>query len=170
MFNARPITPPDRKSVALPFAITSVGSLALALLVSGCGSATVTPPPTPTVIPTATLDPRLILRAHTVTFSGALSGGARISGGIYPAFAYQRNTLHVTVRRADGTVVHGGHITLVVTMPGMHMIPVKATLQAVSQAYSGVIILPMFGRYHIQTVVTSPSGRYSGAVALLLPI
>jgi len=99
-----------------------------------------------------------------------LAGGVRVDGTLYPALPGP-NTLRLTLRRASGATASAARVTVVVTMPGMDMPPVAATLAAHGRAYTGVIRLPMFGDYQARLVVRTPAGkRYMGVIALTAPL
>ena len=80
------------------------------------------------------------------------------------------NTLHLVVSGRAGVAVQASHVGLVVTMPGMAMRPIKATLVSRGHGYAGVIRLPMFGYYRAAVVVTGRAGRYTGALTLEIPL
>lgn len=118
----------------------------------------------------AAVDPRLILRARATGVGGMLAGGVYVSGTLYPALPGP-NTLRLTLRRTSGaTLLPAGQVRAVVTMPGMAMPPVAATLTAHGRSYAGAIRLPMFGAYRARLVVRTPAGRYTGAVAVTVPL
>jgi len=120
----------------------------------------------------AAVDPRLILHARTSGVRGVLEGGVRVSGTLYPALP-GLNTLRLTLRRASGVPVGTApaeQVAVVVTMPGMAMPPVTATLTAHGRAYAGVMRLPMFGDDQARLVVGAPAGRDTGAIALTVPL
>jgi len=116
----------------------------------------------------AAVDPRLILHARTSGVGGVLTGGVRVDGTLYPTLPGP-NTLRLRLRRASGTMV-ARQVRVVVTMPGMAMAPVTATLTAHGRSYAGVIRLPMFGEYRATVVVRTPVRRYGGSVALAVPL
>jgi hypothetical protein len=126
---------------------------------TGTGVATVTP----------TINPRLVLRPHTVAFSGVLKDGSQLRGTLYPGFATQQNTLHVVIQR-KGQLVARGHLDLSATMLGMHMLPVKGRLSAGHNGYSGLLYVPMFGNYRATIVLTAPGTHTTGVVTLSVPI
>jgi len=111
----------------------------------------------------------LILRGGPTPFAGALGGHATLRGTISPSLP-GLNTLTLRIDLPGGRVAWGGHVSLVLTMPGMAMLPVRATLTASSQGYRGSAIVPMFGRYRAQVDATTASGRYHGAVSVALPL
>jgi len=126
--------------------------------------------PRPRAAARSTVDPRLILHARTSGVGGVLAGGVRVDGTLYPALPGP-NTLRLTLRRASGATASAARVTVVVTMSGMDMPPVAATLAAHGRAYTGVIRLPMFGDYQARLVVRTPAGkRYTGVIALTAPL
>ena len=135
-----------------------------ALLATGQhAAAPVAPAATPTV------DPRLIVRPRTVAIAGVLSNGLHLAGTFYPAYP-GRNTLYLTVRRgAQGRYV-AGRIALSATMPGMAMLPVRGTLAAGGQRYTGTLTLPMFGTYRVTVAIATPGAAATGAITLTLSL
>ena len=118
---------------------------------------------------TATVDPRLLIRPQTIRVDGALTSSTRLRGTLTPSIPGP-NTLRLVVRQAAGTLVLGGRVEIVATMPGMAMVPARATLIARGAGYTGIISLPMFGRYRAQVVVTTPHARYTGVTTLAMPL
>jgi hypothetical protein len=116
-----------------------------------------------------TVDPRLILRARTLPVAGNMSGGVRLAGTLYPALPGP-NTLRLTVLGPLGAALRGARLSLVITMPGMAMAPLRAPLPARGQGYGGAVTLPMLGRYRAAVALTTPAGRYSGALTLAVPL
>ena len=116
----------------------------------------------------ATIAPRLIVRAHTAPIAATLRGGLRVEGSLYPALP-GRNTLRLSAHGV-GEQVRGGSIDVTATMPGMAMAPARATLIARRGGYSGALTLPMFGVYRARIVVHTPSGQYSGAITIALSL
>src|SRR4029077_1364843 len=97
------------------------------------------------VISTPTIDPRLVVHARTQTVSGSLDGSLPLSGTIYPTLP---GTNTITLQAAPGTRTRDGEqMRLVLTMPGMTMTPVHATLTARDHKYTGRVYIPMFGFY-----------------------
>jgi hypothetical protein len=125
----------------------------------------------PNVAPSAptTLDPRLVLHRHTVPFSATLDRGVALNGTLWPGLP-GLNTLSLSILLPGRQVARGGGVSLVVSMPGMPMVPVHATLTASGQAYRGRAILPMFGSYRARVDASTASGRYKGALSLTLPL
>lgn len=119
-----------------------IGSLALAVLSGGGAHVRA-------VIASgarSAIDPRLILHARTSGVRGVVEGGVRVSGTLYPTLPGS-NTLRLTLHHTVGTTPPTGQVRVVVTMPGMDMPPVVATLAARGGGYQSTIALPMFGRY-----------------------
>jgi hypothetical protein len=148
--------------------------LGVGLLLLGAGvglqgmkSADSRPNVAPTV-PTA-LDPRLVLHRHTVPFSATLDRGVSLNGTLWPGLP-GLNTLSLNILLPGRQVTGGGRVSLVLSMPGMAMIPVHATLIASGQGYHGRAILPMFGSYRARVDASTDSGRYKGALSLTLPL
>jgi hypothetical protein len=115
------------------------------------------------------LDPRLVLHRHAVPFSGSIAGGVSVDGTLWPSLP-GLNTLSLRILLPDRQVAHSGRVHLVLSMPGMAMRPVPATLIARSQGYRGSVALPMFGRYRAQVDASTAGGRYMGAFSLTLPL
>ena len=118
---------------------------------------------------TPTVDPRLVLRAHTVPVTGTLAG-TTLHGTLYPGFP-GANTIQITAPdlggMADGA---SAYIDVVATMPGMRMIPVSARLQAHNGAYSGTLPLPMFGVYTARLTLVHGAEHQHGTAQLSLPL
>jgi hypothetical protein len=121
------------------------------------------------VVPSATptLDPQLVIHPRTVPISATLTHGAAIRGTLYPAYP-GANTLHITIDGRDRTRAPTASLVLVVTMSGMAMPPIHARLTGHESRYSGVIVLPMFGRYWARVSLTTPDGPITGTVVLPL--
>lgn len=121
----------------------------------------------------AAVDPRLILHARASVVRSALNSGVRVDGTLYPSLPGP-NTLRLTMpgmSGAPGRAASVGRVEVVVTMPGMAMPPIAATLTAHGRDYAGIIGLPMFGDYRARLVVRTPAGkRYTGAIALTVPL
>ena len=115
------------------------------------------------------VDARLILHAHRLPVGGTLSGGLQLSGTLYPSLPGQ-NTLRLAVRGPSPAALHGAHLSVRITMPGMAMAPIRATLRARGRAYNGAVVLPMLGRYRAAVALTTPAGRSSGVVTLTVPL
>lgn len=115
-----------------------------------------------------TIDPRLVLHAQSVPFAAELSGGAYLTGTLYPGLPGP-NTLHMRVHIANGSRATNGHVRITAVMPGMTMTPQTATLTARNGEYAGVLSLSMFGSYRARIIAVTPSGSYSGNVTLSLP-
>jgi hypothetical protein len=118
---------------------------------------------------TPTVDPRLILRPHSIHIAGVLSHGLRLSGTAYPAYP-GRNVLRLAVQQGATPLARGGHVALSATMPGMAMPPLHATLAASDRGYRGALMLPMFGTYRVAVVISTPRARVSGTITLTLPL
>lgn len=116
-----------------------------------------------------TVDPRLVLRRHAEPFSGTIDGGLMLSGTLSPSLPGV-NTIHLTIGRAGQHPARGSRVTLVLTMPGMVMAPVRATLAARAHGYSGSVVLPMFGTYRAQVDAIFHGGRYRGSLTMRLPL
>jgi hypothetical protein len=152
----------------------SLMGLGLSLILLGAGvglqglqSAALRPSRAPAA-PTA-LDPRLVLHRHPVPFSGTIAGGVAVDGTLWPSLP-GRNTISLHLLLPGRQVARDGQVTLVLSMRGMAMRPVQATLTASSQGYRGSVALPKFGPYHAQVDATTAGGRYTGAVNLILPL
>jgi hypothetical protein len=117
----------------------------------------------------AAVDPRLVLHPHAVPFSGSIAGGVSVDGTLWPSLP-GLNTLSLRILLPGRQVAHSGRVHLVLSMPGMAMRPMQATLTARSQGYRGSIALPMFGRYRAQVDAWTAGGRYAGAFSLTLPL
>lgn len=160
---------PARAHAALPSprgirAGLSAGAAALAIeLLTGCGGAT---PVAPSRAAAPTVDPRLIVRGHDQPVSGTLAGGVRLRGTLYPALPGV-NMLSLRNSTRDGGT---GRLEVVVTMPGMAMRPVHATLTPHQDRYQGTVTLPMFGRYVARIVLMTPRGRGQGTIPLVVPL
>jgi len=111
----------------------------------------------------------IILRARTMRVQGALGTNVQVSGTLSPALP-GLNTLRLSVRRSPGADVRARQVMATVTMPGMDMPPIVATLAPHGHGYAGVIRLPMFGEYRASLVVRALAGRYTGIVALTIPL
>ena len=116
-----------------------------------------------------TVDPRLIIHARRTGIAGALYGGIGVSGSLYPTLPGV-NTVRLLLREGAGRPLVGGRISLVVTMPGMPMAPIRSVLTATAQGYRGALHLPMFGAYRAQVVVAAAAGRYRGAIPIVVSL
>jgi hypothetical protein len=151
-----------------------IAGLGASLLLLGAGvglqglkSADSRPSSAPTA-PTA-LDPRLVLHRQTVPFSGTIAGGVSVDGTLWPSLP-GLNTISLRLLRPGRQVARADRLSLVLSMPGMTMLPVHATLIASGQGYRGRAILPMFGRYRARVDAAIASGRYTGVLNLTLPL
>ena len=142
--------------------IVLLGIVGVALRRSGTPSAAAP-------IATPTIDPRLVIHARTVPVSATLTLGAQLRGTLYPAYP-GRNTLHLVIRRHGGVLAPSAPVTLVATMPGMAMRPIRATLLPRGSGYTGAVTLPMFGSYLARVAVATPDGRASGTLPLPLTL
>ncbi len=115
------------------------------------------------------VDRRLILHAHSTRVSGWLAGGLHLAGTLYPTLPGP-NVLRVAVVAQHLAPVRGSRVEVVATMPGMAMRPARATLVPCAAGYCGSLTLPMFGRYQVQTVIATPSGRLTGSLGIELPL
>jgi hypothetical protein len=154
-----------------PWSIVGLGA-SLFLLGTGLGlhgmTSTDSRPSTDPTLST-TGGPRLILPRHTVPFAGTIDGGIVCYGTLSPSLPGV-NTITLSLRPPGRLAARGGLVSLVLSMPGMAMRPVKATLIASSEGYRGSAILPMFGRYRAQVDASTADGRYTGALSLTLPL
>jgi hypothetical protein len=147
---------------------TVAGVVAVAL---GLGGATVAAStsrtPAGVHTPNRKVDPRLVMVSRTTAVQARLSSDARLTGTLSPTIPGS-NTLHLVIRDKAGAIVRGGHLRLSTTMPGMRMVPIITTLVPQSDGYSGVLLLPMFGRYRATVRTDTPTGRYAGTLAIVL--
>jgi hypothetical protein len=118
---------------------------------------------------TTSTDVGLILRPHTVRFSGALAGGASIEGTLSPSLPGP-NAISLRVILPGGRAARDGRVALTLDMPGMVMRPVRAVLTGSGQGYRGRISLPMFGSYLAQVVAATTLGQYTGTLIISLPL
>lgn len=152
----------------------SIAGLSLSLLLLGASTGNLglkgaeSRPSSTSTLPT-TVDPRLVLHRQTVPFSGAIAGGVSLDGTLSPSLP-GLNTISLRILLPGRRVARGGQLHVVLSMPGMAMVPVRATLTANSHGYRGRVVLPMFGRYRAQVDALTPGGRYTGAVILTLPL
>ena len=152
----------------------SLVGLGLSLLLLGTGASILgakgadTPPRSAPILTTFG-DPHLTLRGGSVPFAGVLSGHARLEGTIAPSLPGV-NTLTVRIELAGAQEARGGAVALVLTMPGMTMLPVRATLTATSQGYRGSVVLPMFGHYRAQVDALITGGRHTGVMSVAVPL
>jgi hypothetical protein len=117
----------------------------------------------------AAVDPRLILHRRTTSISGAIGGGVSVDGTLTPSLP-GLNTIRLHILLPGRQVGLGGRVGLVLSMPGMAMPPVHVTLNAESGDYRGSVALPMFGRYRAEVDAATASGRYTGAISLIMPL
>jgi hypothetical protein len=118
---------------------------------------------------TPAVGPRLVLRRQTVSFSGTIVSGVSLGGTLSPGLP-GLNTISLRILLPGRRVARGGRVSLVLSMPGMAMRPVRATLTASSGDYHGRVAVPMFGRYRAQVEAATASGRYTGIFGLTLPL
>jgi hypothetical protein len=113
----------------------------------------------------------LVVRGHDQALSVTLVAGPRLSGTLYPALP-GANALTLTRSGAPTArgAVTAGTLGLRVTMPGMAMPPIQATLRGHGSRYRGTLVLPMFGRYLAQVVLVVDGRRWQGAMPLLVPL
>jgi hypothetical protein len=81
-----------------------------------------------------------------VPFSGIIAGGVPVDGTLRPSLP-GLNIISLRILLPGRQVARGGRVSLVLSMPGMSMMPVHTTLTASGQGYRGRAILPMFGSY-----------------------
>ena len=160
---------PDGRGVALGWA--GLGALAVGLLLVGCGGRAGAGATDPAVLgPRSASRSEVVVRGHTQLVAGTLTGGARVSGTLYPALPGV-SMLHLWVTNPGG---RGGGVTgrleVAASMPGMAMPPATATLVERVGDYQGTIALPMFGRYVARIIVVTRRGRRHGAVTLDVPL
>lgn len=161
---------PSRRRWGWPVVVLLGGSVLLVLLGvgvalhAGVGSSGAAAPAA-----TPTIDPRLIIHPRTVPIVATLSHGVQVSGTLYPAYP-GRNTLRLVLRWQGGVLAPAAPLTLVATMPGMAMAPIRARLAGHDLHYSGGVTLPMFGAYRAQIRILTPSGPSTGTVMLPLTL
>jgi len=114
-----------------------------------------------------TINSRLIVRAHTVRVAGTL-GSFAVQGSLYPGLP-GGNMVRIRVG-GTGAPAPLSYLTLVVSMPGMRMIPVTATLPARGAEYSGLVALPMFGSYTARLTLVRGDVRRYGTAQLSVPL
>ena len=115
------------------------------------------------------IDPRLIVHASTAPVAAVLPGGLRLAGTVYPTMPGP-NTVRVVVSGPSAGRSLKGRVELIATMSGMAMRPARATLVPRHGAYSGVLTLPMFGRYVARIDVVTPVGRIAGKMVIDIPL
>ncbi len=148
------------------YALASASTVAAGLLLVGCGAG---PQPPATALPTVwPAGADQVVRGHDQAVTGALTGGGRVRGTLYPALP-GANTLRL---RVDGAGDPGApeRVEVAATMLGMAMRPVTTTLVACDGRYQGTIALPMFGRYAARVVVVTRRGRWRGTLTLDVPL
>ena len=150
-----------------PRVLMMVALLSVALLGLGTALFAISTRPTASAAPAgeAGNDARLVLHARSAPIGGLLADGTRLTGTLYPAMP-GANTVRMVLQGRAATRPLGGRIELVATMPGMAMVPARATLIARNGAYTGVLTLPMFGRYQARAVLDTPTGRITGRLVL----
>jgi hypothetical protein len=148
--------------IAVPLLAIGVGAGAFAAHGSQQASA-----PTPAV---PTIDPRLILLPRHVPVHGTLTGGAAISGSIYPGIPYRTNTIQIAVTRGGHALAASGGASFSVSMIGMRMLPVKAALHPAGSGYAGTFFLPMFGSYRGPITLTTSGGSLTGTIEITAPL
>ena len=112
--------------------------------------------------------PYLILRSRVTHFAAVLGHAGVLRGALEPTLP-GLNSVRVVLQRPPGHPA-AGRLTLVATMPGMAMPPVRTTLQARGGGYSGALTLPMFGRYHVRVTLETAGSVATGALTLTLPL
>jgi hypothetical protein len=152
----------------------TVAGLGLSLLLVGAGLSlqgmtNANSHPSSAQTPPLTVDPRLVLRPQAVPFSGTIAGGVALGGTLSPSLP-GANTITLRIALPGGRAAQGGHVSLVLSMTGMAMRAVHATLTASGQGYRGSAVLPMFGRYRAEVDAMTAGGRYSGAIGLAMPL
>jgi hypothetical protein len=114
-------------------------------------------------------DARLVLRRHAEPFASTIAGGVVLNGILSPSLPGV-NTIRLTIRLPGRQPARGGRVHLVLTMPGMAMPPVRATLVARHHGFGGSVALPMFGDYRAQVDADLDGGRYRGSLNMRLPL
>ena len=152
-----------RRGWIVVVAVVVIVVLAVGALAGGHlrGEATVLPVAAPAI------DPRLIVRAHTVPIAGTL-GSLAVQGSLYPGLP-GGNTVRISLGDTGG-LAPSSYLTLVVTMPGMRMVPVTATLPARDGAYSGIVPIPMFGSYAARLTLVRGGVRQHGTIQFSVPL
>ena len=113
------------------------------------------------------IDPSLVVRAHAVPIAGTL-GTLVIRGTLYPGLPGGNM---VRIRVGDSSApAPSAYLTLLVTMPGMRMVPFTAMLPARGGEFSGRVPLPMFGSYTARLTLVRGSLRQQGTAQLSLPL
>jgi hypothetical protein len=155
-----------RRRGALPAAgalviLSALAGVALAVvrLVAPAGADTVHP----------IVDTRLVLAPRTVAIQAALPRGLQLRGTLFPALPGP-NRVRLVASHGAGARIGTGQMHLVVTMPGMPMRPIAATLSAHGDSYNGTLHLPMFGLYRAAVALSSARSRYTGALTFVVPL
>jgi hypothetical protein len=107
------------------------------------------------------------VHAHVTPFSGTFAGDVLLTGTLTPSLP-GLNTLSLSIRLPSGQAAQGGKVALILSMPGMTMLSIRATLSAHGHGYEGHVPLPMFGPYRAQVAATALSGHYTGTLRLTL--
>ena len=147
-----------RRRIAVVVGLLALAALAGARLRSGATAPAATTP---------TSDPRLIVRAHTVRIAGTL-GDLAVHGTLYPGLP-GGNMVRLAVGGTSAPAP-SAYLTLLVTMPGMRMAPVRAMLPARGGAFSGLVPLPMFGSYTARLTLARNGMRQQGRIQLSVPL
>lgn len=134
-------------------------ALAVVRLVAPAGAYTAHP----------SVDPRLVLAPRTVAIQEALPRGLQLRGTLFPAFPGP-NRVRLVASHGAGARIGTGHMHLVVTMPGMPMRPIAATLSAHGDSYSGTLHLPMCGLYRAAVALSTARSRYTGVLTFVVPL
>lgn len=127
--------------------------------------------PRPTTLAAHTaIDPRLIVRPHSTAVTATLAGGLRLTGDLTPSLPGMMNTLTLRGPVDGGSTTTTAAINLTLTMPGMRMFPVHATLAFHAGTYRGRLWVPMFGSYLARLSADTGSGRLAGTAVITVPI
>ena len=124
-------------------------------------------PATATVqqVPTPTVDPRLILHPRARRFVAAFGPGFRVAGTLDPSIPGAN-----AIRLAAPGGHASGRLVVRVTMPGMAMAPIAATLTAHGGGFTGRVTLPMFGTYRADMTLRHAGRSVRGTATLEIPL
>jgi hypothetical protein len=115
--------------------------------------------------PTPTIDPRLILHPGVKRFVAAFGGGLRVAGALDPSIPGS-NAMRLSAPGGRAS----GRLVVRITMPGMVMVPIAATLTPHGGGFTGRITLPMFGTYRADMTLMSAGRPIHGTATLEIPL
>jgi len=145
----------------------------IAVCIAGCGSGThIGDAAHHPQLPERTF--KLTIHPHFTRFAGALTGGMRVSGMLYPSVpsydaSFGPNQVKLLLR-LHGTPVTRGSISMISRMIGMAMPPNRGSAMPDGSRFRGKLVIPMFGSYRVSVVLHQGSRTYRGLVVIRVPL